>query len=97
MLAVCRVCLQIVIKILAYSLVQVSALMSAHVVRLTRIDEEIWLGAVLYTCLYKRERMLRNNNWVVHADYNLQLAFQVLSLVYQTCLLVALRIARVSI
>lgn len=42
---------QIVVEILAYPLVQVHALVAAHVVRLAWIDEVVTLDAILNTLL----------------------------------------------
>ena len=40
-----RYLLEIIEEIIADALMQMSALMTSHVVRLARIDEEVWLGA----------------------------------------------------
>lgn len=42
-----RYLLEIIEEIIADALMQMSALMTSHVVRLARIDEEVWLGAWL--------------------------------------------------
>ena len=67
---------------------QVSALMTSHVVRLTWIYEEIWLGTGCDTCLQEGEAVLWHYGHIVQALDNLQLALQVLSLIEQGCLLV---------
>ena len=57
---------------------QVSALVSAHIVRLTWIDEEVWLSAGCDAGLQEGETMLRHHCYIVEALDDLQLAFQVL-------------------
>ena len=60
---------------------QVHALMTAHVVTLTGIDEEVGLGAGCDTGLEEAVGMLGHNGGVIEADNNLQAALQVTSLV----------------
>ena len=76
---------------------QMSALMTSHVVRLARIDEEVWLGAGCDAGLQEGETMLRHHRYVVEALDDLQLALQILGLIEQRGLLVALRVGLRSI
>ena len=76
---------------------QVSALMTAHIVRLTWIDEEVWLSAGCDAGLQEGETMLRHHCYVVEALDDLQLALQILGLIEQRGLLVALRVGLRSI
>ncbi len=75
--------LQIVEEILADALMQVSALMAPHVVRLARIDEEVGLRACADASLQEGEAVLWHHGHVVQALDNLQLALQVFRLVEQ--------------
>lgn len=54
---------------------QVRRLVAPHIVRFTRIDEEVGLCAVMDTLLQERERMLWEHNGVVQANNYLQTAF----------------------
>lgn len=74
---------QIILKILCDSLMQMHRRVSHHVVSLTRIDEEVRLGACLHASIKELQGMLWHDCRVVHADDYLQLALQVLSLVKQ--------------
>ena len=56
------------------------ALVPHHVVALTGIYEEVRLGAGLGTGIDELKSMLRNYGRVVHAYYNLQLAFRFFAL-----------------
>ena len=67
---------------------QMSALMTSHVVRLARIDEEVWLGACCDASLEEGEAVLWHYSHIVQALDNLQLALQVLCLIEQRGLLV---------
>ena len=67
---------------------QMSALMTSHVVRLARIDEEVWLGACCDASLEEGEAVLWHYGHIVQALDNLQLALQVLCLIEQRGLLV---------
>ena len=69
--------LQIIFEVLRYALMQVYTLMTAHIVRLSRINEEVGLGAFLDALGYEGETMLRHYCVVIVARYDLQLAFQV--------------------
>ncbi len=62
---------------------QMSALMTSHVVRLARIDEEVWLSACCDTSLEEGEAVLWHYSHIVQALDNLQLALQVLCLIEQ--------------
>ena len=53
---------------------QMSALMTSHVVRLARIDEEVWLGACCDASLEEGEAVLWHYSHIVQALDNLQLA-----------------------
>ena len=50
--------------------------MSRHVVSLAGISEEVGLGAGFYTGVDELQCVLRNNRRVVHADDDLQFAFE---------------------
>ena len=76
-----RYLLEIIEEIVADSFVQVSTLMTSHVVRLTWIYEEIWLGTCCDTSLQEGEAVLWHHGHIVQALDNLQLALQVLSLI----------------
>ena len=69
---------------------QVSALMTSHVVRLAWIDEEVWLSTCCDASLEEGETVLWHYGHVVQALDNLELALQVLCLVEQGGLLVTL-------
>ena len=69
---------------------QMSALMTSHVVRLARIDEEVWLGACCDASLEEGEAVLWHYGHIVQALDNLQLALQVLCLIEQRGLPVTL-------
>ena len=56
---------------------QMDAGMSAHIVSLARIDEEVGLRATLDTGVKELQRMLRDDRGVVHSDDDLQPAFQI--------------------
>ena len=71
---------------------EMNALMSPHIVRFTRIDEEVGLGTCLDALGKERQTVLRNHGGIIITRDNLHLAFQVLGLAKQTCLLVSLRI-----
>lgn len=81
--------LQIVLKVLRNTLVEVYALVSAHVVRLTGIYEEVRLRACTDTCFQEGIGVLGNYHGVVETDDDLQLAFQILGLAEQRSLCVA--------
>ena len=68
---------------------QVYALVSAHVVRLSGIDEEVGLSARLDTFGKERQAMLRHHRVVVISRDNLQFSLQVLRLAQEARLLVA--------
>ena len=69
---------------------QVSALVTSHVMRFAWVYEEIWLCTCCDTCLQEGEAMLWYYSYIVQALDNLQLTLQVLSLIEQGCLLVTL-------
>ena len=71
---------------------QMSALRTSHVVRLARIDEEVWLGACCDASLEEGEAVLWHYCHIVQALYDLQLALEVLGLVEQGGFLVAFRV-----
>ena len=73
--------LQIIFKILRDALMQVHTLMTAHIVRLSRINEEVGLGTFFDALGYEGEAMLRHYCVVIVARYDLQLAFKVFRLV----------------
>ena len=73
--------LQVVEEVVADSFVQVSALMPSHVVRLTWIYEEIWLGTCCDTSLQEGEAVLWHHGHIVQALDNLQFTLQVFSLI----------------
>ena len=73
--------LQIVEEVLADALMQVSALMTSHVMRLAWIYEEVGLGASGDASLEEGEAVLRHYSHVVQALDNLELALEVLRLV----------------
>ena len=56
-----------------------NALMSPHIVRLTRIDEEVGLGTCLDALGKERQTVLRNHGFIVIACDDLQLTLQVFS------------------
>lgn len=85
-----RYLLEIIEEIIADALMQMSALMTSHVVRLARIDEEVWLGACCDASLEEGEAVLWHYGHIVQALDNLQLALQVLCLIEQRGLPVTL-------
>ena len=66
-----RYLLEIIEEIIADALMQVSALMTSHVVRLARIDEEVWLGACCDASLEEGEAVLWHYSHIVQALDNL--------------------------
>ena len=78
-----QVLLQIVEEVIADALMQVSALVTSHVMRLAWVDEEVWLCTCCDTCLQEGEAMLWYDSHVVQALDNLELALEVLRLVEQ--------------
>ena len=85
-----QVLLQIVEEVIADALMQVSALVTSHVMRFAWVYEEIWLCTCCDTCFQEGEAMLWYYSYIVQALDNLQLTLQVLSLIEQGCLLVTL-------
>ena len=63
-----------------------NALMSPHIVRLTRIDEEVGLGTCLDALGKERQTVLRHYCFIVIARDDLQLTLQVLGFAQQAIL-----------
>ena len=71
---------------------EMNALMSPHIMRFTRIDEEVGLGTCLDALGKERQTVLRHYGFIVIACDDLQLTLQVLGFAQQTGLLVTLRV-----
>ena len=54
---------------------QMDTRMTTHIVFLTRISEEIWLGTCFHTGIKERQTMLRHHGIVVIARDDLEFAF----------------------
>ena len=63
--------LQVILKILSYSLVQVHALMPHHVVSLARVSEEVGLGTSLDALLDEHKTVLRYYGRIIVSCDNL--------------------------
>ena len=85
-------CLEIILEILCDAFVEVCTLVSAHVVRFARIDEEVGLCALLDTFLEERQSVLWNNHGIIHADDDLEFSLQVLGFGQYTGFCVAIRV-----